>query len=51
MFKVIESVFNYLFTSNSDDPIQRYCQTEYKDNWKEKYYNITGRFPQNDFRF
>ena len=50
MFKVIESVFNYLFTSDSDDPIKRYCQTEYKDNWKEKYYSLTGRFPHDNLK-
>ena len=47
MFKIIESIFDYLFNNTADDPIQRYCQTEYKDNWKEKYYNITGKTPDN----
>ena len=41
------SVIHYLSISYDNDPIKRYCQTEYKDNWKEKYYNITGKTPDN----
>jgi len=51
MFKSIEKMLttiitagnNYMFISNSNDPIRQYCQTEFKDNWKEKYYELTGR--------
>jgi hypothetical protein len=50
MFKIIESVFNYLFSNNDDDPIKRFCQNEYKDNWKEKYYSLTGKSIQDNWR-
>jgi|TARA_B110000263_G_scaffold237033_1_gene236932 hypothetical protein len=50
MFKIIESVFGYLFTGHDDDPIRRYCQTEFKDNWKEKYYSLTGKSIQDNWR-
>ena len=43
MFKVLEAAINYLFIAHSNDPIRQYCQTEYKKNWKEKYYQLTGK--------
>jgi hypothetical protein len=50
MFKIIESVFNYFFAGEYDDSIKRYCQNEYKDNWKEKYYSLTGKSIQDNWR-
>ena len=50
MFKIIDTIFSYLLIGNDDDPIRRYCQTEYKDNWQEKYYYLTGKHPRNNFK-
>ena len=43
MVNLLNTVINYLFIANSNDPIRQYCQTEYKKNWKEKYYQLTGK--------
>ena len=43
MFKIIETAINYLFIANHNDPIRQYCQTEFKENWKAKYYELTGK--------
>ena len=51
MFKSIEKMLttiitdgnNQMFISNSNDPIRQYCQTEFKKDWKEQYYKLTGR--------
>ena len=51
MFKAIELLLtniisagsNYYFISNRNDPIRQYCQTEYKKDWKRKYYELTGK--------
>ena len=43
MFKIIETAINYLFISHHNDPIRQYCQTEFKENWKAKYYELTGK--------
>jgi len=50
MFKIIESIFNYLTISNDSDPLKRYCQVEHRENWQEKYYQLTGRHPHNNFK-
>ena len=51
MFKSIEKLLttiisagsNYYFISNRNDPIRQYCQTEFKNEWKTKYYELTGK--------
>ena len=43
MFKIFETAINYLFISHHNDPIRQYCQTEFKENWKAKYYELTGK--------
>ena len=43
MFKVLEAAINYLFIANHNDPIRQYCQTEFKEDWKEQYYKLTGK--------
>ena len=43
MFKLFETAINYLFIANHNDPIRQYCQTEFKENWKSKYYELTGK--------
>ena len=51
MFKAIETLLtniisagsNYYFISNRNAPIRQYCQTEFKDEWKTKYYELTGK--------
>ncbi len=51
MFKAIELLLtniisagsNYYFISSRNDPIRQYCQTEYKKDWKRKYYELTGK--------
>ena len=40
---IIKAGTSYMFISNAHDPIRQYCQTEFKDNWKEKYYELTGK--------
>ena len=35
MFKIIESVFGYLFTGHDDDPIRRYCRQNLKTTGKK----------------
>ena len=42
-FSVIQAAIDYLSISYNNDPIRQYCQTEFKDNWKEKYYELTGK--------
>ena len=51
MFKAIEELLsniisagsNYYFISSRHDPIRQYCQTEFKKEWKAKYYELTGK--------
>ena len=43
MFKVLEAAITYLFIANHNDPIRQYCQTEFKKDWKEQYYKLTGK--------
>ena len=51
MFKAIELLLtniisagsNYYSISSRNDPIRQYCQTEYKKDWKRKYYELTGK--------
>ena len=51
MFKSIELLLStiikagnsYMFISNANDPIRQYCQTEFKKDWKIKYYELTGK--------
>ena len=43
MLKIIETAINYLFISHANDPIRQYCQTEFKNEWKTKYYELTGK--------
>ena len=51
MFKAIELLLtniisagsNYYFISSRNEPIRQYCQTEYKKDWKRKYYELTGK--------
>ena len=51
MFKAIETLLtniisagsNYYFISSRNDPIRQYCQTEFKNEWKTKYYELTGK--------
>jgi hypothetical protein len=43
MLKIIETAINYLFISHANDPIRQYCQTEFKKDWKEQYYKLTGK--------
>ena len=51
MFKAIETLLttiisagsNYYFISSRKDPIRQYCQTEFKKDWKIKYYELTGK--------
>ena len=43
MPKIIKSAFHYLFLSNVNDPIRQYCKTEFKKDWKSKYFELTGR--------
>lgn len=45
MVNFFNTFFRYLSIGNHNDPIKRYCQIEYQDNWKEKYYAFTGRTP------
>ena len=51
MFKAIEQLLttiisagsSYHFISSRHDPIRQYCQTEFKEDWKRKYYELTGK--------
>ena len=43
MVAIINAFINYLSISNSNDPIKRYCQTEFKKEWKRKYFELTGK--------
>ena len=43
MLNIIDAITNFLSIGHSNDPIRQYCQTEFKDNWKEKYYELTGK--------
>ena len=45
MVNLINTLISYLSISNDNDPIKRYCQTEYKTTWKEKYFELTGKVP------
>ena len=45
MVNLINTLISYLSISNDNDPIKRYCQTEYKTKWKEKYFELTGKIP------
>ena len=40
---IIKAGSSYYFISNRNDPIRQYCQTEFKENWKAKYYELTGK--------
>ena len=40
---IISAGSNYYFISSRNDPIRQYCQTEYKKDWKRKYYELTGK--------
>ena len=40
---IIKAGSNYMFISNAHDPIRQYCQTEFKNEWKTKYYELTGK--------
>ena len=43
MVAIINALIDYLFISYSNDPIKQYCQTEYKKDWKRKYFELTGK--------
>ena len=45
MVNLINTLIHYLSISNDNDPIKRYCQTEFKNQWKEKYFQLTGKIP------
>ena len=43
MVHLINTLINYLSISYDNDPIKRYCQTEFKKEWKAKYFQLTGK--------
>lgn len=43
MVTIINALIDYLSISYSNDPIKQYCQTEYKKDWKRKYFELTGK--------
>ena len=43
MLNIIDAITNFLSIGHSNDPIKQYCQTEFKKDWKEQYYKLTGR--------
>jgi len=45
MVNLINTLISYLSISYDNDPIKRYCQTEFKKNWKSKYTELTGKLP------
>ena len=45
MVNLINTLIKYLSFSSSNDPIKRYCQTEFKETWQDKYIELTGKLP------
>ena len=46
MVNLINTLIRYLSISNGNDPIKRYCQTEFKETWQDKYFELTGKLPR-----
>ena len=43
MLSFYESLVGFITIGRSNDPIRQYCQTEFKKDWKRKYYELTGK--------